>query len=49
MVFAEAKDGVRGQGGTEQAAIDDCLVKVRDELAAIVNGKSAAIRKAFSE
>ena len=49
VVFAEAKDGVRGQGGTEQAAIDDCLVKVRDELAAIVNGKSAAIRKAFSE
>ena len=49
VVFAEAKDGVRGQGGTEQAAIDDCLVKVRDELTAIVNGKSAAIRMAFME
>ncbi|PKL08004.1 MAG: hypothetical protein CVV51_11175 [Spirochaetae bacterium HGW-Spirochaetae-7] len=49
VVFAEAKDGVRGQGGTEQAAVDDCLVKVRDELSAIVNARSAVIRKAFSE
>jgi hypothetical protein len=49
VVFAEAKDGVRGQGGTEQAAIDDCLVKVRDELVAIVNGKSTELRKAFLE
>jgi hypothetical protein len=49
VVFAEAKDGVRGQGGTEQAAIDDCLVKVRDELSAIVTGKQEAISKAFSE
>ena len=49
VVFAEAKDGVRGQGGTEQAAVDDCLVKVRDELSAIVNAKSAAIKTAFSE
>lgn len=49
VVFAEVKDGVRGQGGTEQAAIDDCLVKVRDELTAVINSKSAAIKKAFSE
>ncbi|MBU0928860.1 MAG: hypothetical protein KKA67_14015 [Spirochaetes bacterium] len=49
VVFAQAKDGVRGQGGTEQAAIDDCLVKVREELAAIVSRDSAAIKKAFSE
>jgi hypothetical protein len=49
VVFAEAKDGVRGQGGTELAAIDDCLVKMRDELAAIVNGRSTEIRKAFLE
>ncbi len=49
VVFAEAKDGVRGQGGTEQASIDDCLVKVRDELSAIISGESAAIRKALAE
>ena len=49
VVFAEAKDGVRGQGGTEQASIDDCLVKVRDELSAILSGKSEAIRKALAE
>lgn len=47
VVFAEAKDGVRGQGGTEQAAVDDCLVKVRDELGAMLKGKADAIKKAF--
>lgn len=49
IVFAEAKDSVRGQGGTEQAAIDDCLVKVREELSAIVTNKKATIIEAFSE
>jgi len=49
IVFAKARDGVRGQGGTEQAAIDDCLVKVRDELSAVVAAESATIKKAFSE
>ncbi len=49
IVFAEAKDGVKGQGGTEQAAIDDCLVKVRDALSEIVKVKSETIKKAFSE
>ncbi len=47
VVFAEAKDGVRGQGGTEQASVDDCLVKVRDELGAMLKGKADAIKKAF--
>ncbi|MBN2875619.1 MAG: hypothetical protein JXM71_11035 [Spirochaetales bacterium] len=49
VVFAEAKDGVRGQGGTEQAAIDDCLVKVRNELSAMIAGRSDTIKKAFAE
>ena len=49
VVFARPKDGIRGQGGTEQASIDDCLVKVRDELSAIVAAESATIRKAFEE
>jgi hypothetical protein len=49
IVFAEVKDGVRGQGGTEQAAIDDCLVKVRDELSAILSAKASELRKAFAE
>lgn len=49
VVFAKPKDGIRGQGGTVQAAIDDCLVKVRDELAATMSAESATIRKAFSE
>jgi len=49
VVFARPRDGIRGQGGTEQASIDDCLVKVRDELSAIVAAESATIRKAFEE
>jgi len=49
IVFAKPKDGIRGQGGTVQAAIDDCLVKVRDELTATMSAESATIRKAFSE
>jgi len=49
VVFAKPKDGIRGQGGTVQAAIDDCLVKVRDELTAIMSAESATIRKAFLE
>jgi len=49
VVFAESKDGIRGQGGNDQASIDDCLVKVRDELSAIISGRSADIRKAFAE
>lgn len=49
VVFAEVLDGVKGQGGTEQAAIDDCLVKLRDGLTGVVGSKTAAIKKAFSE
>lgn len=49
VVFAESKDGIRGQGGSDQASIDDCLVKARDELSAIISGRSADIRKAFAE
>jgi hypothetical protein len=49
VVFAESRDGIRGQGGSDQASIDDCLVKVRDELSAIISGRSADIRKAFTE
>ncbi|HUW69024.1 MAG TPA: hypothetical protein VMX33_02220 [bacterium] len=49
VVFAESKDGIRGQGGSDQASIDDCLVKVRDELSAIISSRSADIRKAFAE
>ena len=49
IVFAKARDGVRGQGGTEQTAIDDCLVKIRDELTAIISAESATIKRAFLE
>jgi hypothetical protein len=49
IVFTRPKDGIRGQGGTEQASIDDCLVKVRDELSAIITAESASIGKAFEE
>jgi len=49
VVFAESKDGIRGQGGNDQASIDDCLVKVRNELSAIISGRAADIRKAFAE
>jgi len=47
VVFAEAKDGIRGQGGTDQAAIDDCLVKVRDELSSILGSRADTLKKAF--
>ncbi len=49
VVFAESRDGIRGQGGSDQASIDDCLVKARDELSTIISGRSADIRKAFAE
>lgn len=49
VVFAESKDGIKGQGGSDQASIDDCLVKARDELSAIVSGRASDIRKAFAE
>ena len=49
VVFAKPIDGIRGQGGTEQAAIDDCLVKVRDQLSSVISSESVSIRKAFSE
>jgi len=49
VVFAKPVDGIRGQGGTEQASIDDCLVKVREQLSAVISGESATIKKAFSE
>jgi len=49
IVFAEAKDGIRGQGGSDQAAIDDCLVKIRSEMTSLLDDKSAAIQKALSE
>lgn len=49
IVFAEAKDGIRGQGGSIQAAIDDCLVKIRSDMTTLLGDKSAAIQKAFLE
>lgn len=49
VVFAESKDGIKGQGGSDQASIDDCLVKARDELSAIVSSRASDIRKAFAE
>lgn len=49
VVFGEAKDGIRGQGGSEQAAIDDCLVRIRTDLTALLADRSASIQKAFSE
>ncbi|GAB1433568.1 hypothetical protein MASR2M29_21940 [Spirochaetota bacterium] len=47
LVFAETLDGIKGQGGTEQAAIDDCLANTRQELAKLLASKSALIKKAF--
>ncbi len=49
VVFARPVDGIKGQGGTDQAAIEDSLVKVRDQLAQVLGAESATIRKAFSE
>ena len=49
LVFAEAKDGVRGQGGTSEAAIDDCLVNIRSEMLTLLGDKATTIQKAFTE
>jgi hypothetical protein len=49
IVFAEARDGIRGQGGSDQAAVDDSLVKIRSEMTSLLDEKAAAIQKAFSE
>jgi hypothetical protein len=49
IVFAEARDGIRGQGGSDQAAVDDSLVKIRSEMTSLLEDKAAAIQKAFSE
>ena len=47
IVFAEAKDGIRGQGGSEQAAIDDCLVKIRSDMTTLLGDRAGTIQKAF--
>jgi hypothetical protein len=47
IIFAEAKDGIRGQGGSEQAAIDDCLVKIRSDMTTLLETRAEAIQKAF--
>lgn len=47
IVFAEAKDGIRGQGGSEQAAIDDCLVKIRTDMTTLIEDRAETIQNAF--
>ncbi len=49
IVYTFVKDSVKGQGGSDKNAVDDCLIKLRDELVKFVNDNSAAIRKAFLE
>jgi hypothetical protein len=49
IVFAEARDGIRGQGGSDQAAVDDSLVKIRSEMTSLLEEKASNIQKAFSE
>ncbi len=49
IVYTFVKDGVKGQGGTDKGAVDDCLLKLRDEIARLINENSAAIKKAFLE
>ena len=49
IVFAEAKDGIRGQGGSGQAAVDDSLVKIRSEMTTLIADRTAAIQKALFE
>jgi hypothetical protein len=49
IVFAEAKDGIRGQGGSEQAAIDDSLVKIRSEMTSLLGDRAGIIQKSFTE
>ncbi|TFG83720.1 MAG: hypothetical protein E4H20_04865 [Spirochaetales bacterium] len=47
IVFSEAIDGIKGQGGTEQAGIDDALVKARETLAAALDKRTNQLRTSF--
>jgi hypothetical protein len=47
VIFTEVMDGIRGQGGSVQAAIEDSLAKTHVELAGILDTRSSSIRSAF--
>lgn len=49
IVFTTVKDAVRGQGGNANAAIDDCNIKLQQELTQLLQNSQEAILKAFFE
>ncbi len=49
LVYAEARQGLRGQGGSERAAIDDALVKAREALSAALGESGSKIRAALAD
>ncbi len=49
LVYAEARQGLRGQGGSERAAIDDALAKAREALTAALSESGSKIREALAD
>jgi hypothetical protein len=49
LVHAEARQGLRGQGGSERAAIDDALVKAREALNAALSESGTKIKAALAD
>ncbi len=49
LVYAEARQGLRGQGGSERAAIDDALAKAREALAAALGESGSKIQAALAD
>ncbi|HAE21023.1 MAG TPA: hypothetical protein DCG47_01695 [Spirochaetaceae bacterium] len=49
LVYAEARQGLRGQGGSERAAIDDALVKAREALNTALGESASKIRAALAD
>jgi len=47
VVYTIVKDAVRGQGGNVNAAIDDCGLKLQQELTQLIRNNHDALLKAF--
>ncbi|MBU0934861.1 MAG: hypothetical protein KKI09_00055 [Spirochaetes bacterium] len=47
VVYTLLKDKVRGQGGNTAAAIDDCRLKLQNEITNMIRDNNSVIREAF--
>ena len=49
VVHSLTKDNVRGQGGNVEAAISDCVIRMRLEMTQLITANREAIQRAFME